>query len=195
MIRHLCCVQGDIEHITVQATQKGELIAVWYAAHGTETGAWVPAKDVTTDAATGRIKVYVAYHSHASYPLPGVWHYDEEGHGSRTIFANDETDEGAKLYPAEAIVLTNRGDVDGSVPQLPVGTKGQYSAAMPFAGGDAGPATFKPQNWPFWHLRLGAADPGEAHDGTPLMPAWQGWFYDAEKAIGREDGEWDTRHK
>ena len=181
-------MQGDFEHITVQATRSGELIAVWYAAHGTESGAWVPADRIGLDEDSGRIKVYVAYHSYASYPRKGTWWYTSRQLTSSTKFANDETDDqGATLAPTELRVLTNKGSASGKVPRLPAGTKGQFTTSYPITGSDAGPPSFEPQYWASWPLYFGATG------STSQAPPFQSWFHGPEEEIGRDDGNWDTR--
>ena len=54
--------------LQVRVTGAGALVAVWFAAHGMDNGAWVPPAEVERDTTSGRIRVYVAFGSHASFP-------------------------------------------------------------------------------------------------------------------------------
>ena len=65
---------GDIEHVTVRVDPRtGELIAVWYNAHRSRDGEWVPHTRVPKERAPGgRIISYVALHGHGHYPRTGT---------------------------------------------------------------------------------------------------------------------------
>lgn len=61
---------ADIEHLTVELTQQGQLTRVMYSAHGTKDGRWVSAKDVPME--NGRIIAYMALNGHGLYPKEGI---------------------------------------------------------------------------------------------------------------------------
>lgn len=62
--------QADAEHMTVEVNKNdGSLNRVYFAAHGTNDGKWVSPKDL--EYMDGRILVYSAKHSHASYNKKG----------------------------------------------------------------------------------------------------------------------------
>jgi hypothetical protein len=77
---------GDMEHLTVECSSTGELLRVFYSAHGTKDGRWVDAKDVelldsTIDALSGsespsapnrKIVAYNALNGHGLYPKNGI---------------------------------------------------------------------------------------------------------------------------
>jgi hypothetical protein len=61
---------ADLEHLTVELTQQGQLTRVMYSAHGTKDGRWVAAKDVPME--NGRLIAYMALNGHGLYPKEGI---------------------------------------------------------------------------------------------------------------------------
>jgi hypothetical protein len=89
--------EGDVEHITVELNEKGNMKRIYYAAHGHGQGMWIDPHLI--DKIGGRPVVYSAANSHASYPQPKTYW---------RIFgtANDYTsNDGQTWNPKEAIIL------------------------------------------------------------------------------------------
>jgi hypothetical protein len=62
---------GDIEHITVEVRKSdGGLSRVFFSAHGTKDGRWVPASQL--EYLNGKIVCYVALNGHGLYPHEGT---------------------------------------------------------------------------------------------------------------------------
>jgi len=86
---------GDLEHVTLLVKKPAsgvlsDITKVMFGAHGSADGRWVDVNDCAKQ--DGRLVVYVADHSHALYPKPGM------------VFrlggvANDYTDDGIKWDP------------------------------------------------------------------------------------------------
>ena len=65
--------EGDWEHVTVRVSDDGQPSKAYYSAHDGE-GTWYrlgPGSTVTLIGGS-QVMVYSAWHSHASYPIPGV---------------------------------------------------------------------------------------------------------------------------
>jgi hypothetical protein len=83
---------GDWEHITVRSTQEGEMLSIYFAAHGSDEGVWVAASNVHFDARgkSNRPVIFVAKAGHGSYPKQGSWSRKEGP--ERTFNADDDAD-------------------------------------------------------------------------------------------------------
>jgi hypothetical protein len=88
---------GDLEHMTVELTENGDLIRVMYGAHRSENGRWVAKDDIEFE--NGKIVAYVAKNGH------GLYH--RSGYAIRLFgLANDGMDRGVRWEPrAEQIYL------------------------------------------------------------------------------------------
>ena len=78
----------------------GEVVSVWYGAHGWRDGVWRHGEQVERE--DGRVVVYVAKGSHATYPEEGTW-WRIWGH------ANDVTEKGVR-WDVQEVVLMHGGD-------------------------------------------------------------------------------------
>ena len=188
--------EGDIEHVTVRVTAHGELIAVWYAAHGPQDGAWVPAAEVQTDKATGRLIVYVARGSHAAYPMPGKWWYVQLLQNAD--FAIDSTAKGGAVWAPTAVhIISADGDIYGSMLWLNSTEDIAYTEAQPFPGTSPADVTVQMNSMPWnsWAIRWGAvvSKSSVVDAQNPRSPARQSWYYQLEALQGRNYGDWDTR--
>lgn len=89
---------GDIEHITIRVDPtSGDLIAVWYNAHRSRDGEWVPG-DCVPRTRKGRIIAYVALHGHGHYPRTGtiLRHF---------FLGNDKCSEHGPVWTPRRVVL------------------------------------------------------------------------------------------
>ncbi|KFM22940.1 2-Cys peroxiredoxin BAS1, chloroplastic [Auxenochlorella protothecoides] len=90
---------GDWEHLTVRCRcPSGQLLGVWYNAHRSRDGEWVPARDVPRRPGDGRILAYVALHGHGTYPRVGT---------IPRLFGlgNDHTSDAGLVWDPERVVL------------------------------------------------------------------------------------------
>lgn len=90
---------GDLEHMTLELLNNGELNRVMYGAHRSENGRWVSKDDIEFE--NGKIVAYVAKNGH------GLYH--KKGYAIRLYgLANDVMDKGIRWEPrAEQIYLPN----------------------------------------------------------------------------------------
>ncbi len=82
---------GDIEHLTLELNKStGKIIRIFYGAHGSKDGKWVPVRDVSFE--NGHPVCYVAYNGHGLYNTSGQ---------SFRIggFANDYLNKGKRWEP------------------------------------------------------------------------------------------------
>lgn len=97
---------GDIEHITAELSSTGELLRIFYSAHGTKDGKWLNAKNVTFE--DGHPVAFNALNGHGLYPTLGLV-YRLGG------FANDHLDKGLRWEPEVNIFYSrtdNRFNID-----------------------------------------------------------------------------------
>jgi len=87
---------ADIEHMTVELNQKGELIRVMYSAHGTKDGRWIKASEVPME--NNKIVTYMALNGHGLYPQEGIA-FRLGG------LANDYLGKGSKWEPKSQIIF------------------------------------------------------------------------------------------
>lgn len=182
--------EGDWEHLTVRCITSGELVAVYYGAHGHDQGKWVPAARVPRDKASGRIVSFVARSAHGSYPTASRW--------LRLFgFASDVTALGGPVWaPKTCIVVTRPREGVHTANDTPCTPSGQQELpvvddrgtrvfaiardtdSMPLVATGApveevqAEAQFAP--WLEWRLRW----------GTQHAPQQQRWFWDAEHPLG-----------
>lgn len=91
--------QADLEHVSVFVSKSTmEVEKVYYSAHGANEGEWVMRPDLVME--DGRVVVYSARGSHATYPSSGtIW---------RCVGAiNDHTDKGLAWNPKKTILVDN----------------------------------------------------------------------------------------
>jgi hypothetical protein len=97
---------GDWEHVTVRSTLQGEMLSMYFAAHGSDEGTWEAATSVHFDArgGTDRPIVFVAKGGHGAYPEESSWSRKE---GPEKAFsANDETNSQGSKWAPSAIIVT-----------------------------------------------------------------------------------------
>ena len=93
-----------MEHLTVELSSSGDLLRVFYGAHGTKDGRWIKASNVPMETVNGAKKIvaYIALNGHGLYPSDG------------TVFrfggmANDITEKAIQWIP-KPIVILNKED-------------------------------------------------------------------------------------
>jgi hypothetical protein len=118
---------GDIEHITVEVDKRTDALhRVYFSAHGTKDGRWVPANEVEID--NDRIVAYNALNGHGLYPHVG------------TVFrlggvANDYLDKGFLWEPRAKEFFLN------GHPNFDVNTMGFFAYNSRVGGSDDKPNT------------------------------------------------------
>jgi hypothetical protein len=92
--------QCDIERISVEICNKtNQIKRIYYGAHQHTDGLWVSKKNIPFE--NGKIVVYIAKHSHATYPKAKTW-WRIFG------FANDHTsNKGISWFPSKVEYITN----------------------------------------------------------------------------------------
>lgn len=92
--------QADIEHVTIEVDKTNlQIKRIYYSIHN--GGKWVDVKDVERDEKTNRPIVYIAKHSHASYP-------NEGNHYRFSFVTKDECDKGIRWDPSQNIIWIDR---------------------------------------------------------------------------------------
>ena len=103
---------GDLEHLTLEYTDDGDILRVYFGGHGDADGRWVDIKDVEKDG--NNIIVYVAKNSHAFYPYIGTY-FRLYG------LANDIAQKGIEFIPSKYIKINSRDS-------MTIDEKEQYGA-------------------------------------------------------------------
>jgi hypothetical protein len=108
-----------MEHITLECSKSGTLERIFYSAHGTKDGRWVPAQDV--DFENGHPVCFNAYSGHGLYPKAGqAFRFGG--------FANDYMDRGTRWAPKTELIL------DRNDPNFNVNTMGWTTYNGRFGG-------------------------------------------------------------
>jgi hypothetical protein len=106
---HTGAHDGDVEHLTARVhPETGDLLAMWYNAHRSRDGQWVPAAAVPRCPATGRPLAYIAKHGHGNYPAPGtiLRHF---------FLGNDRCSANGPVWrPRRVVLLPHRADASGA---------------------------------------------------------------------------------
>ncbi|CAD7699776.1 unnamed protein product [Ostreobium quekettii] len=157
---------ADWEHLTVRLDPSGELQGMYYSAHRTIDGDWVPASKIPMS--KGRPVTYCALNGHGCYPKPGV---------QPRIFylVNDHCDGKGPVWRPKKVVL-----LSSLAPTVPtVGSRGSALPKNPRgSASDADEDVQVDENVPYWvdfHGWWGAVS----------NPSIQKWFKEAENPVTR----------
>jgi hypothetical protein len=205
---------GDWEHITVRSTQEGEMLSIYFAAHGSDEGVWVAASNVHFDARgkSNRPVVFVAKAGHGSYPKQGSWSRKEGP--ERTFNADDDADSPGRTWaPIRAVIVTGGGSASEStvVSIIPEDASAGASAYLPASFKRDVQATaelgigppdviIRPSPWVNWDCYWGRGTYSEPEDEkffgqekagkNPTSPQRQGWYSKVEgPSFERDTGD------
>jgi hypothetical protein len=201
---------GDWEHVTVRSTRQGEMLSIYYAAHKSDEGVWVKAKDVHFDARgqSNRPVVFVAKAGHGAYPAPGTW--KRKDGPEKFLGIDDDVSVPGRTWAPSAVIVTGGGmagetSAVSTIPNDPAG--GYAELPAPFIRDvqatsglvNIGPAmvVIRASPWVNWDCYWGRGtfsqpdhekfDKKEKAGENPVSPQRQGWYNNAEgKSFDRD---------
>jgi hypothetical protein len=195
---------GDWEHITVRSTRQGEMLSIYFAAHGSDEGMWVHASNVHFDARgqSNRPVVFVAKAGHGSYPAQGKWSR-KEGHEKYSAADDDADSPGTLWAPIRAVIVTGGGSasetvavstlpedlIAGGVETLPAPFTRDVQTTAPLSISPAD-VIIRPSPWVNWDCYWGYGTYSEIDNSkffgqmkagkNPTSPQRQSWYSKVE---------------